>query len=106
VVDVTEQTKAKLALEASQRRLAEAQRIAHVGSFELDLDSGEMTWSEEHYRILGLDSTLQPSTDLMVSMVHPDDLARVIEMWESAVGRRGPFDAVYRIVRPIRRSEL
>ncbi len=99
VVDVTEQTKAKLALEASQRRLAEAQRIAHVGSFELDLDSGEMTWSEEHYRILGLDSTLQPSTDLMVSMVHPDDLARVIEMWESAVGRRGPFDAVYRIVR-------
>jgi diguanylate cyclase (GGDEF)-like protein/PAS domain S-box-containing protein len=98
-VDVTEQTKAKLALEASGRRLAEAQRIAHVGSFELDLDSGEMTWSQELYRILGLDPSLEPSTDLMVSLVHPEDLGRVIEMWESAVARRVPFDAVYRIVR-------
>jgi diguanylate cyclase (GGDEF)-like protein/PAS domain S-box-containing protein len=98
-VDVTEPTKAKLALEASQRRLAEAQRIAHVGSFELDHATGEMTWSEEHYRILGLDPKLEPSTDLMVSLVHPDDLPRVIKAWESAVARRVPFDAVYRIVR-------
>ena len=98
-VDVTEEAKAKDALEASRRRLAEAQRIAHVGSFELHVDSGEMTWSEEHYRILGLDPGLEPSTDLMVSLVHPDDLARVIEMWEGAVARRVPFDAVYRIVR-------
>jgi diguanylate cyclase (GGDEF)-like protein/PAS domain S-box-containing protein len=98
-VDVTEETKAKLALEASRRRLAEAQRIAHVGSFELDLESGEMTWSEEHYRILGLDPSLEPSSDLMVSLVHPDDLMRLIKMWESAVLRRAPFDAVYRIVR-------
>ena len=98
-VDVTEQTKAKLALEASRRRLAEAQRIAHVGSFELDLDSGEMTWSEEHYRILGLDPSLEPSTDLMVSLVHPDDLARVTDAWATATKAHVPFEAEYRIVR-------
>ncbi len=98
-VDVTEPVKAKLALEASRRRLAEAQRIAHVGSFELHLGSMEMTWSEEHYRILGLDSSLEPSTELMVSLVHPEDRVRVIEMWGDAVARRAPFEAVYRIVR-------
>jgi PAS domain S-box-containing protein len=53
--DITERREAQRARDASQRRMAEAQRIAHLGSFELDLLTGEMAWSEEQYRILGLD---------------------------------------------------
>ena len=53
--DIAEHLETRRALEASQRRLIEAQRIAHVGSFELDLVTGDLTWSDEHYRILGLD---------------------------------------------------
>ena len=53
--DITERLATQRALEATGRRLAEAQRIARIGSFELDVVTGEVVWSEEHYRILGLD---------------------------------------------------
>jgi diguanylate cyclase (GGDEF)-like protein/PAS domain S-box-containing protein len=98
-VDITEQTNAKRALEASRRGLAAAQRIAHVGSFELDVGTGEMSWSDELYRVLGLDPRLEPSTDLMVSLVHPADIDRVLDSWGTAAQSRSPFDTVYRITR-------
>ena len=72
------------ALEASQRQLADAQRIAHVGSFELDLVTHKMTWSKELYRLTETDEGLQPSGELIVSMVHPDDLPRLVETWKNA----------------------
>ncbi len=98
-IDVTERELARRELEASQSRLAEAQRIAHVGSFELDRMTWEMTWSEELYRVLGVDPALEPTTDLMVSTVHHEDLARVIKVWTEAMQGGAAFDAVYRIVR-------
>ena len=55
--DITDRRAKQRSLEASQHRLAEAQRTAHLGSFEFDLLTGELTWSEEYYRILGLDPT-------------------------------------------------
>jgi diguanylate cyclase (GGDEF)-like protein/PAS domain S-box-containing protein len=97
--DITERRGAQRALEASQRRQAVAQRIAHLGSFELDLVTGVMSWSEEHYRILGLDPSLEPTGDLFVSMVHPDDLPRLSQAWADATERGVPFDLVYRIIR-------
>jgi diguanylate cyclase (GGDEF)-like protein/PAS domain S-box-containing protein len=97
--DITERRQAQQALEASQRRLAVAQRIAHLGSFELDLVTGEMTWSEEHFRILGLDPALPATSDLFISKVHPDDLPGLGGAWENAVGHGVPFDRSYRIIR-------
>jgi diguanylate cyclase (GGDEF)-like protein/PAS domain S-box-containing protein len=97
--DITEPLRAQRALEESERRLAEAQRIAHLGSFEIDLLSGQSTWSEEHYRILGLDPALEPSSALFASMVHPDDRAPLHEAWARATENGIPFDFVLRIVR-------
>jgi diguanylate cyclase (GGDEF)-like protein/PAS domain S-box-containing protein len=97
--DITERRAAQRALEESGRRLAEAQRIAHLGSFEIDLDSGEMTWSEEHYRVLGLDPGIAPSGDLFVSMVHPADRLALGRAWVGASEWGIPFDLVYRVVR-------
>ena len=53
--DITVRLSAQRALEASRRRLAEAQRTAQLGSFEFDVVSGELTWSEEYCRIMGVD---------------------------------------------------
>ena len=98
-VDITEQTNAKLALEASRRRLADAQRIAHLGSFEIILPSREMTWSAEYYRMLGLDESLEPSAELFISAVHPEDLDEVWKKWSDASELNVPFHASFRVIR-------
>ena len=98
--DITVRRVAQRALEASQHRLGVAQRIAHLGSFELDVISQAMTWSDELHRILGLDETVEPSSDLFASMVHPDDLPVLSRAWLGAIEQRSAFDLIYRVVRP------
>ena len=100
VQDITERLAIQRDLQASQRRLAEAQRIAEIGSFELDLLTGELTWSAEQYRILGLDPALPPSSDLFRSRVHPEDRAVLAQEWQSRHTKpSGDIDLHYRIVR-------
>ena len=100
VVDVTERRKERAALEVSRRRMADAQRIAHIGSFELDLVTGQMTWSQELYRLAGIDPQVEAGVNLIIAMVHPDDVDRLVHSWENATASGIPFDAVYRIIRP------
>ena len=88
--DISERRAAQRALEASQRGLAEAQRIARLGSFEFEPLTGQLTWSEEYYRLLGLDLDITPSAALFMTMVHPDDVPRY-----DAVGSR-PLRAALR----------
>ncbi|MEP7114223.1 MAG: PAS domain S-box protein [Ilumatobacteraceae bacterium] len=97
--DNTERRRALLALQASEQRLADAQRTAHIGSFEFDVVTGELTWSDEYYRILGLDLSVEPSIGLFRAMVHPDDLAKVEAVWADATKRGVAFDTEVRIVR-------
>lgn len=65
-------------LQRSRRRLIDAERIAHVGSWELDLPTGALHWSEEHFRIFGLEPRPEgPPLDVVLAMLHPDDGKRV-----------------------------
>jgi diguanylate cyclase (GGDEF)-like protein/PAS domain S-box-containing protein len=98
--DITERIVAQRALEASRRRLAEAQRTAQLGSFELDVVTGELTWSEEYCRIMGLDPNVTPKRALFVSMVHPDDVAAATATWASAERGGRSIDLQFRIIRP------
>lgn len=100
VQDITKRNAVQRELRASQRRLAEAQRIAEIGSFELDLVTGEMIWSAQQYRILGLDPALPPSRDLFLPRVHPDDLPGLERAWQQSTERGVGYDLHYRIVRP------
>ncbi len=61
--DITERRAEQRALEASELRLAEAQRIAHLGNFEIDLRSNEVVWSAEYNRILGLEPDRVPTVE-------------------------------------------
>jgi diguanylate cyclase (GGDEF)-like protein/PAS domain S-box-containing protein len=98
--DISERVTAQRALEASRRRLAEAQRTAQLGSFEYDVGSCALTWSEEYCRIVGVDVDVTPTRELFISMVHPNDAALVTEVWTDAAERGRPIDLEFRVVRP------
>ena len=64
----------RLKLQQSEASLAAAQKIAHIGSWEFDLVTNKITWSEEVFRIFGLDSTAtEPTSAQLLKMCHPDD---------------------------------
>lgn len=82
-------------------QLLEAQAIAHIGSWERDLVTQELTWSDEMYRIYGVDrATFDPTTGAPEEFVHPDDLERI--RTQSAAARRSgePFEYEFRLLRP------
>ena len=97
--DITERLRTQCVLEASQRQMAEAQRIAEMGSFELDRVTDELTWSAEFYHILGLDPGLPPSTELFLPRVHPRDGPALHQAWQEATERGVAFDLALRIIR-------
>jgi PAS domain S-box-containing protein len=64
----------RLKLQQSEASLAAAQKIAHIGSWEFDLVTNKITWSEEVFRIFGLDSTAtEPTSAQLLKMCHPDE---------------------------------
>ncbi|WP_434222236.1 PAS domain S-box protein [Limnospira platensis CENA597] len=74
LTDITARKKAEANLREITSDLQEAQELAHIGNWELDLETGEITWSDEVFRILGLDQTLgMPSVDECLQCYHPED---------------------------------
>jgi two-component system, LuxR family, sensor kinase FixL len=83
-----------------EEMLLQALRIAGVGGWELDLDSGTLSWSEETYRIFGVDPDREkPSNELFYSLVHPDDRARMLGNQSRSFETGDIFDEEYRIIR-------
>ncbi len=83
----------------ANRRLEEAQRIAHVGNWEWDLTTDRFTGSDECYRIFGMaPGSLIPDLHVYLEYIHPDDRTLVKESFEKAVGGERPFDLEHRIV--------
>src|SRR5690606_25774417 len=76
-----------------------AQRVACIGSMEYDIRDHSRTWSEEVYRILGIEAGTRPSPALIAALVHPDDRALLDEARADAMrGKRTEFQ--HRVVRP------
>src|SRR4029434_9741796 len=85
----------------SERKLEEAQRLTHVGYWERDPDTDLITWSDETYRIFGLQPQERISNSAQLpELVHPEDKEIVVEAVAEALrgGRR--YDVEYRVVRP------
>ena len=96
--DLEERVRSRTAaLDADRERLAEAQRIAGLGSWDLDLTSETVIWSDEMYRIFGVDPPFEPTFIAFMSLVHPDDRAMVTAGIEGALTRREPFLFDYRV---------
>ncbi|WP_017719628.1 MASE1 domain-containing protein [Kamptonema formosum] len=93
--------KAEVSLRESKASLANAQRIAQLGNWDLDLADRRLSWSDEMYPILGLVRTaLPPSHETFLRAVHPDDRQRVWASIQTAISQKKPYSIDCRIVRP------
>ena len=91
-------------LQRSVAHLAESQRVARLGSGELDVGNGACEWSEETYRILGLEpGAIEPGADALLRFVHPADRATIDERWKRHVedtDQAPHWGSIFRILRP------
>ena len=97
--DITKRKIAEDALKKSQAILARAQSIAHVGNWAWNLKTGHMQWSDEVCRIFGYHpGSIQPTEEMLLSSVHPDDQAMAARAFAGAVHENKLFNIDYRIV--------
>ena len=89
--DITERKQAEEKLLQSERQLAEAQRLAHVGSWDWDIRSNAVTWSDELYRIFGLEPGKIKIRGDAMPFIHPEDRDRVIQEFERAAAGQTRF---------------
>ncbi len=87
-------------LASSEGRLAEAQEVAHVGSWEWNIADRRQSWSEELYRICGVDQSFRPTLDAFLAAIPPDDRETVTAITRKALRDRQPFEFEHRFIRP------
>jgi PAS domain S-box-containing protein len=98
--DITERKEAENALRQSESYLAEAQRLSLTGSFGWRVATGEITWSEETFRIFGYDKAPSIRIEAVVARVHPDDREDVQRTVDRATRDGKDFDHEYRLLLP------
>jgi PAS domain S-box-containing protein len=99
-VDISELKQTREALQKSEQQLREAQHIAGVGSYVLDIPSGAWTASDELHAILGMDPAAPHTVETWENLLHPDDRDAMSAYFrEDVIGQGLPFHREYRIVR-------
>jgi C4-dicarboxylate-specific signal transduction histidine kinase len=98
--EVLQRQRAEEALQISEAYLAEAQRISHTGSFGWDVSSGKIFWSEEAFRIVEYDQTVQPTVERVLRRTHPEDQVLVQQRIDRAIQERMCFDFEHRLLMP------
>ncbi len=108
--DVTDKLEALNQVKESEARLITSQRIAHIGSWEVDLSNdpdnkSPIKWTDETYRIFGIEpNEIDPnqtgnSSDLFMSLVHPDDHTKLNAALDNAIKNRTEYNVEFRLNR-------
>src|SRR6476660_8442929 len=93
-----DRARAETALRRSEAFLAEGQRISHTGSWSWNISSAEVSWSEEHFRIVGFDlEKTEPSFQLFMETVQPEDRSFIQRSLDEAIKEKRGFDLEFRI---------
>ncbi len=96
--DITSSVIATAALRSSEASLREAQGIGKFGSWELDVPSGALRWSDEIYRIFELDPRqFGASYEAFLAAIHPDDRKLVDDTFRRSLTTRSPYEIVHRL---------
>lgn len=96
----SEEAAAQERLARMELQLATAQQLTHVGSWEWDLVHERVIWSDELYRVHGVEpATFRITYEYWLSRVHPDDRARILSVMEESLAHAEQMEGEYRIVR-------
>ena len=88
-------------LERSQKALAAAQSVAHIGSWDFDVTNGQAIWSDELYNIYGLErDAFGCRPGALWEFDHPEDVAEVRRKYDEACVTGKPYSMIHRLVRP------
>jgi PAS domain S-box-containing protein len=99
--DISNRKQMEKVLQQSQANLAKAQQIAHLGSWEWEIQTGKEQWSDEQYRIFGYEpGEIPASYDLFLNVLHPHDKAKVLKAVDEVLKGKQPYHLEFRIVLP------
>lgn len=100
-VDVTARHQAEQALQLSEQRLRQAQAVAKIGSWHLDLTTGRLDWSAQVHALFEIEPGHFAGTyEAFLAIVHPDDRAVVRQTYEHSLRTREPYDLEHRLLLP------
>jgi PAS domain S-box-containing protein len=100
-VDITQRKRAEKKIWKSERQLSRAEGLAELGSWTWDIPTNEVTWSDENYRIHGVEKgKFSPTNEKFIEFVHPEDRQRVETKMNASLDDPKPFEFEFRIVRP------
>lgn len=100
-LDITERKKSQLKLEKSELGLKQSQAISNIGSWEIDFLQLKSSWSDEMYRILGLEvGDIEPTLSNFLQSIHPEDVERITLRQYQYHNIDKPHKSTHRIVRP------
>jgi len=100
ILDISESKKVEEELKHSRETLEEAQRLSKIGSWEVDIQTRHMRWSDNMYPVLDVDpGSFDPGLDNFFTLIHPDDRERMKETIGNALRLQQPYTSEYRIIR-------
>jgi PAS domain S-box-containing protein len=96
--DVTNQKRAEESLRRSESQLAEAQQLAHVGSWNFDIPANTITWSDEMYHLFGLQpQEIEMTHDFGFQLIHPEDQPVAQHALDEALYNHQPYNCCLRV---------
>lgn len=100
-IDITDRKSAEAALHESEERLRLAMEAAQMGSWDLNISTGELIWSEQYFKVLGYEPVANgaASYEMWSSRVHPDDREWVLRRWQQSRLEQQLYRAEYRVIR-------
>jgi len=99
-IDITEQKRVEDELRSNQAQLMDSQRLAKVGSWDREIATGQVRWSDEMYRIYGLPKGTRMDFPTFLNRVHQKDRAMVADVEKKALESKAPFEMELRGIRP------
>jgi PAS domain S-box-containing protein len=97
--DITKEYEKDLELKKVTQQLTQAQHTAKLGSWTYDLVEDKLEWSDEIFKIFGLDKkTFKPSYEAFISVIHPDDKEMVNQAFKDSVENKKPYTVEHKII--------
>jgi PAS domain S-box-containing protein len=99
LLDITEQKQAEQALKESEAKYKEAQQIAKLGNWTLDIVNNKLSWSDEIYRIFELEpQEFKATYEAFLEFIHPDDRENVNFAYTNSLKTKAPYEIEHRVI--------